>query len=134
VVAARVPGVGAEEEPRVGGALPVGHPLAAGVALAEAGEQRVRRIGASDLVVDAQPHRLLTETLELVVGAVEVHVEAANHPRDRLVCDVRERLLAELEEREVSGVTQVQHLEVVLVRLVHDHHQAVEVLDHPVAA
>ena len=60
-------------------------------------------------------------------------MQPADHARDRLVGDVRERLLAEPEERQVRGVPEVEHLEVVLVGLVHHDHQPLEVRDHLVA-
>ena len=115
------------------GALPVGHPLRAGLALAQRGEQGLRVVVAADPLAQAEPLRLLGQPLQLVVGPVQLDVQAADHARDGLVGDVRERALAQPEERQVGGVADVEQLEVVLVGLVHRGHEVVEVADHPEA-
>ena len=57
------------------------------------------------------------QLLQLVVGPVHEHVDARHHPRHGLVGDLRERLLAELEEHHVGAVAEHQELDVVVPHL-----------------
>jgi hypothetical protein len=64
--------------------------------------------------VDPQLDRLAGEVLELLVGPEQVDLDPGDHLGDRQVGNRGEGLLAELEEVEVGGVSEVEELEVVL--------------------
>jgi hypothetical protein len=120
-------------EPRVPGRVQRGEP--AGTRLAPPG-QRVEhggRVGAvGEQVVQAALDGQRGQPLELVVGPVHDELDAGHHARDHLVGDLRERLLAELEEHHVGAVPEEQELGVVVPHLGEQVEAAVEVLPHVV--
>ncbi len=75
-------------------------------------------IGALDeFPVDAERDRRFRQRLQLVVGPEHQDVDARHHARHRLVGDLREGLLAELEEHQIGAIAQHQELEMVVPHL-----------------
>ena len=125
---------GGHVEPRLASLLEGGQPgLAALAPVGERRQDRRRRASLGEQVIhlglDGQPR---ASVAELVVGPVHDHVDAGHHAGHRLVADLRERLLAELEEHHVGAVAEHQELGVVVPHLGEQVDAPVEVLPHVV--
>jgi hypothetical protein len=120
-------------EPRVAGLLERGQPALAALAPAgQRGQHRSRRAALGEQVVDPGLDRQPGQPPQLVVGAIHDHVDAGHHAGHRLVADLREGLLAELEEHHVGAVAEHQELGVVVPHPGEQVKAAVEVLAHVV--
>ena len=64
--------------------------------------------------IDVELDGAARQAPQLIVGPEDLRFDTRHHPRDRLVGDLRESLLAEAEEGQVGAVAQQQELEVVV--------------------
>jgi len=105
-----------------------GEPSLAGLAArADRGQHLLRVDALDERVVDVQLDRQARELLQFLVGPEHQRIDAGDHARDRLVGDLGERLLAELEEDDIRTVAEHQELEVVVPHLREHLDRAMEV-------
>ena len=70
--------------------------------------------GLGEVRVHAELHRAPRQAAHFFIGTEDLRIHSGHHARHGLVADLRERLLAEGEERHVRAVAQQQELEVVM--------------------
>ena len=105
---------------------------AALAAFGQRGQDLRRRAALGEQVGHPGFDRQPGQVAQLVVRPVHDHVDAGHHAGHRLVADLRERLLAELEEHHVGAVAEHQELGVVVPHLGEQVDAPVEVLPHVV--
>ncbi len=121
----------AHVEPRVLDALELLEPprarrrSCASSASISAGLRPLANAGAS-AGVEREPR----QPAQLGVGPEQQHVDPGHHLRDVLVGDVRQRLLAEVAERQIRAVSEQQELEVVLPHLLRHPQRAAVAVEH----
>jgi hypothetical protein len=124
---------GRDVEPRVLGHLQRGQPGSTGLTPLGKRLQHLGRVAAVDeQVVHALLHRQHGQPLQFVVRAVHGDLDPGNHAAQGLVRDLREGLLAELEEDDVGPVAEHQELGVVVPHRRVQVQAAVELLAHVV--
>ena len=105
----------ADVEPGVTAGLQLLEPGLARIAdRIELGQHGVDVHPVLEVLVDSQFDRAAGEAFHFLVGAEDLGFHACDHAADRLVADLGEGLLAEIEEGHVRAVAEQQELEVVV--------------------
>src|SRR5579862_9731264 len=82
--------------------------------LLQRSENLVRGDAVAELIVHAQVDRALCKPPEFIIWTKNLRFDSRHHPRNRLIADLRKRLLAEIEERQIGAISQEEKLEVVV--------------------